>query len=161
MNAAAKSVVAPMCPYCGNPSVFMASSAPVYGGRDFGPIYNCSPCDARVGCHKQSLLPLGRLANAELRKAKQAVHGAFDPLWKNVMSAYDDPGAPPRVLLRIGRTRAYQWLAHHLHIRFDDCHVGMFDLETCHRTVALIYRYRPTPKTVREWAKARRAEDSR
>lgn len=69
----------PICPYCERPAEFLASSARVYHGRDYGPVWACLPCAAWVGCHKGTTQPLGRLANAELRKAKMAAHAAFDP----------------------------------------------------------------------------------
>ena len=82
--------------------------------------YLCRPCDAYVGCHPGTTEPLGRLANAELRKAKQAAHAAFDPKWK---------GGDMK------RKEAYAWLATQLGIDFNDCHIGMFDVETCRRVV--------------------------
>ena len=45
--------------------------------------WECEPCGAYVGCHPGTTVPLGRLANAELRRAKQSVHRALDPLWKS------------------------------------------------------------------------------
>ncbi len=161
MNAVAKTVEMPRCPYCTRLALFLTSSETVYNGRDFGPLWICVPCQAWCGVHKGTREPLGRLADATLRRAKMSVHSVFDPLWKDVMSAYQDAGVPLNVLLRIGRTRAYQWLAHHLHIPFDDCHVGMFDVPTCQRAVEVIDRLKPTPSTIRTWAKARRAEVSR
>lgn len=72
---------APMCPYCGNPSR-LVDSIEVYGNRSYGMMYlcKCVPGWAYVGCHKGTTVPLGRLADAELRAAKRAAHAAFDPL---------------------------------------------------------------------------------
>jgi 2-hydroxychromene-2-carboxylate isomerase len=67
-------------------------------------------------------LPLGRLANAELRLAKQRAHAAFDALWKD--------GS-------MERSEAYSALAKALGLAFDDCHIGYFDLDTCARVVEL------------------------
>lgn len=114
----------PTCPYCNNPSK-KVTGADIYPHRqDLWDIviYECKPCDARVGCHKGTDKPLGRLADAELRKAKSAAHAAFDPIWKlNVRT----------------RNGAYQWLAKKLGIRPKDCHIGMFDVETCHRVIQI------------------------
>jgi hypothetical protein len=128
----------PTCPYCSTQAALVTGQH-VYPHRPdlFGlKFWACTPCDAYVGCHKEGAwmkingmkvvsdgtLPLGRLANAELRQAKQAAHAAFDPLWKAQ-----------------GMTRrdAYSWLARQLGIRFDDCHIGMFDVDQCNNVVSL------------------------
>lgn len=73
------------CPYCAGLVEFRESSASVYHGRDYGPIYVCKAhpaCDAYVGVHKGTKRAKGRLANPELRRAKVAAHEAFDPIWK-------------------------------------------------------------------------------
>ena len=87
--------------------------------------YQCKPCGAYVGCHKtgDGKQPLGRLANAELRAAKSAAHAAFDPMWKDGKKK---------------RGSAYAWLADALGIDKRDCHIGMFDVETCRRVVEIL-----------------------
>jgi hypothetical protein len=75
----------PTCPYCGDKAKLFKSSERFYGGRDFGPVWACVPCEAWVGCHKNSkrnFAPKGRLANAALRKAKMEAHKSFDRLWR-------------------------------------------------------------------------------
>lgn len=105
------------CPYC-------RAAAPRVTGADIYPhrpdlasksFFACMPCEAWVGCHPNGK-PLGRLANAELRRAKQSVHLVFDPLWRS--------GA-------MSRSSAYAWLATALGIGKDECHIGMFDVERC------------------------------
>lgn len=91
-----------------------------YGPQVKGKIYWCPPCDARVGCHPRSTRPLGQLANQELREARTAAHEAFDPLWRDCA---------------ITRKEAYRWLAQMLDLTEDECHIGMFDLEMCKRTI--------------------------
>jgi len=108
----------PICNYCGNFSK-LTSGAEIYPHRkDLKNLrfYSCSGCDAYVGTHKGTVKPLGRLANKELRKAKSAAHRAFDPLWK---------------LKNMTRKEAYSWLAKELGIKKEDCHIGMFDVDTC------------------------------
>ena len=115
----------PTCPYCNNPSTKVSGSEIYPHREDLWDIviYECKPCDARVGCHKGTDNPLGRLANAELRAAKMEAHLAFDPLWKTKTKS---------------RSGAYQWLAKELGIRPKDCHIGMFDVETCQRVVLIM-----------------------
>ena len=122
------SALSPICPYCSAPSVYLPSSASLYGGRNFGPVWICPPCQAWVGCHTGTAKPLGRLADAALRQAKQDAHAAFDPLWqarqrRDGTSEHD------------ARSRGYAWLAEQLGVSAKDCHIGMFDLATCRRVV--------------------------
>lgn len=110
------------CPYCGNTARLVGGNAiyphrPDLAAKKF---YQCKPCDAHVGCHPGTEKALGRLANAELRKAKMAAHAAFDPLWKNGERK---------------RRSAYAWLAKELGIEEKQCHIGMFDVEMCRRVV--------------------------
>ena len=116
-----------ICPYCQNIAE-LTSSAIVYNGRDYGPIYLCKCVDgwAYVGCHKGTTEPLGRLADRELREWKKKAHAAFDPLWKYC-------GMP--------RNEAYQWLADKLSIPRDQCHIGMFNIEMCQKVVAACEAY--------------------
>lgn len=107
-----------LCPYCGKPARLVGGDA-VYPHRTdlYGKFfYLCNPCDAWVGCHPETMKPLGRIANAELRRLKVAAHAAFDPLWKDG---------------QISRSTAYSWLARKLLIPPKDCHIGMFNVALC------------------------------
>lgn len=76
--------------------------------------WQCVPCDARVGCHKGTNIPLGKLANAETRIARRQAHIAFDRLWKHEI---------------MERNEAYKWLADQLGIHRKHCHIGLFDAQ--------------------------------
>ncbi len=108
-----------LCDYCSCPAVF-TDSAEVYNGRSYGMIYLCKPCRAYVGVHKGTKKPLGRLANAELRRMKIAAHYAFDHIWKDGHET---------------RKCAYKWLAGELKIEGNKCHIGMFDEDMCQKVV--------------------------
>lgn len=123
-----------ICPYCGKRAVF-CSSARVYGGRDFGMIYLCGPCWAYCGVHKGTAKPLGRLANAELREWKKKAHAAFDPKWQVRIGTKSRSGRP--IKKAHARGSAYKMLAALLGIDGKDCHIGMFDVETCKRVVEI------------------------
>lgn len=158
MNAVAPATLAPICPYCSRLSVFMASSAELYHGHNFGPVWICPPCGAWVGCHKGTNLPLGRLANAELRTARREVHNVFDPLWLNVTFSYPGKARGAGNLRKAARVRAYGWLAEQLGISMSQCHVGQFDLVTCRRAMEVIERERPDVGSISSWSKARGEE---
>jgi hypothetical protein len=111
-----------VCPYCCRDAE-LVSGAAVYPHRpDLHHLrfWACLPCDAWVGCHRGTEEPLGRLANAKLRKAKQAAHAAFDPMWTS--------GDMPR-------RDAYSWLADALGLDREDTHIGLFDLTMCRRVI--------------------------
>ena len=118
------------CPYCNNPAKLVTGEV-VYPHRDdlsFNKFWHCAPCGAYVGCHHPGDRPLGRLANAELRKAKKEAHAAFDPLWVNKKFAT--------------RKLAYKWLANKLNIDAHHCHIGAFDVETCAMVIVLCNKKR-------------------
>jgi hypothetical protein len=109
-----------ICPYCSSDTEFVDSKI-VYG-RSYGMIYICRPCDAYVGVHEGTSQALGRLANKELREAKKKAHLSFDQIWKNKIKS---------------RSGSYAWLSEQLGIPAQETHIGMFDVETCKRVVAL------------------------
>ncbi|MGN1370618.1 MAG: DUF3268 family zinc-finger domain-containing protein [Aristaeellaceae bacterium] len=113
------------CDYCGSRAQYVDSK--VIYGRSYGMIYLCKPCDAYVGVHRGTDVPLGRLANAELRKWKCAAHDAFDPIWKNK---------------RMTRNAAYLWLSDQLGIPSKQTHIGMFDVPTCKKVVQICNQWR-------------------
>lgn len=122
------------CPYCDKPATLVTGLS-VYPHRpDLGGLWFwlCRPCDAYVGCHRKGTwlgrggqtsdgtLPLGRLANATLRRLKSEAHQAFDPLWRGH---------------GMTRAAAYKWLAHKIGMHKDKCHIGMMDEEQCKRVI--------------------------
>lgn len=113
-----------ICDYCGKDAILVTGKdlyphrPDLYGVR----AWQCKPCKASVGCHKNSKknAPLGRLANSELKKLKMDAHAAFDPLWKSG---------------KMRRKEAYALLANKLSIEINKCHIGMFNEEMCRRVV--------------------------
>lgn len=115
---------------CGKAADFLQSSAPIYGGRDYGPRYICWPCDAHVGCHPGTVKPLGVPANKPTREARQRAHAAFDPLWKN-------HPAKGKWTRKDARLEEYRWLREAMGLERSQCHIGMFTVEQCARVVEL------------------------
>lgn len=110
-----------ICPYCNQPARWV-DNAEIYGKR-YGLYYMmwwCQPCDALVGCHKNTRRPLGTMANRELRGWRQKAHKAFDPLWKEGWMT---------------RSEAYQYLSHHFG---KDMHIGESDIDTCRMIIDFI-----------------------
>lgn len=124
----------PACPYCSQRARLVTGRV-IYPRRpDLGhkKFWHCAPCGAYVGCHDAGVgqgngtKPLGRLANAELRAAKQRAHRAFDMLW------LDKPNK------RRARLAAYAWLAEAMGLPVEQCHIGEMDVAQCDRVVSLV-----------------------
>lgn len=143
-----------ICPYCAAPAKFHASSKALYG-QEYGPYINCAPCDARVGCHRTTLQPLGRLANKPLRALKQQLHQLFDPLWKHLDLAYPELDHPPRWIQQKARSRAYAWLSERMGLPPAQCHIAMFDDAQCRAAIKALKSSALSSATIRAWAKAR------
>lgn len=117
------------CPYCHENAV-KAFGDEVYPHRNdlhHKKFWVCHGCDAYVGCHGTTFRPLGRLANAELRKAKIAAHIAFDTIW---MGGY------------MPRSDAYVWLAGEMELSKSKCHIGEMTVSQCEAVVSICKRYR-------------------
>lgn len=124
-----------VCPYCGADAV-PTTGRHVYPKRpDLASLrfIACTKCDARVGCHRCSGLPLGRLANADLRALRARCHNAFDKIWQL---------APPRWRADV-RRGAYVWLACELGLY--PLHFGHLDEAQARRALALLYFGAETP----------------
>lgn len=127
---------APICPYCNATAVLVSGDViyphlPHLSAKWF---YRCLACpDAYVGCHPGTKEPLGRLADAKLRLAKSHAHAVFDPLWEAKVARGMKKGE--------ARGKGYAWLAAQLGIKPEDCHIGMFDVDTCMRVVVICRPY--------------------
>lgn len=111
-----------ICPYCGKGAVKVDGTIIYPHRRDLYEknFWFCRECDAWVGCHPRTSIPLGRLANAELRVLKMAVHSCFDVLWKGGF---------------ISRHDAYAWLSKVMNKPRHETHIGMFNDEECRAAI--------------------------
>jgi hypothetical protein len=105
------------CDYCGKDAVKVTGKEVYPHRKDLcnKQFWWCEPCDAYVGCHRDGR-PLGRLANAKLRRLRMKAHEKFDKIWQSG---------------RVSRTEAYKLLAKKLGIEVDNCHIGMFNDDAC------------------------------
>lgn len=126
-------MTAPLCPYCGAIAALVDGNVIYPYRHDLAhkKFWRCQICpDAYVGCHEGTETPLGRLADAKLRLAKSHAHAVFDPIWERKM-------VRDQISKHEARGKGYAWLAGQLGIDPKDCHIGMFDVETCMRTVII------------------------
>ncbi len=117
-------VSAKICPYCKQEPIFVDSS--VIYGKSYGMIYFCKDCDAYCGVHKDTNVPLGRLANKTLRELKKEAHKYFDEIWKSK---------------KMNRSEAYKWLSEKLNLPIEYTHIGMFNEDLCKNTRTYCYMY--------------------
>jgi len=116
------------CPHCGA-AVKIVCNSEIYNGQQYGEwpwAYKCdgSLCDAYVGMHPFTNIPLGTLATRPIREARKRAKAAFNPLWKSG---------------DMSRNEAYAWLAEQLGIaNTDECHIGWFDVSMCIRVVKVV-----------------------
>ena len=121
------------CPYCGSRALLRPASV-VYGEKaadPFAPYYVCArfpACDAYVAAHKRTRLPMGSLANAELRRKRIQAHAALDRLWEGGL---------------MSKRRAYLWLQAKLGLPEREAHIGKFSLFRCEEVIRLCNDYFP------------------
>ncbi len=105
------------CQHCGS-QVKLVNNAEIYG-REYGDwpyAYACSECDAYIGVHPNTDIPLGTLANAKMREARKKGKTLFLALSGRFNGS---------------RTMMYQWLAREMGIPESECHWGMFSVAQC------------------------------
>jgi hypothetical protein len=88
-------------------------------GRTYGEwpwMYVCTECEARCGMHPFTAIPLGTIADAELRELRTACKPVFEAIWRYGRMSRDD---------------AYAWLASQLGVAPELCHWGLFERHTC------------------------------
>lgn len=121
----------PMCPYCRMSAILKPDSA-VYRRSYGGMVWLCVPCEAWVGCHRNSKrhAPLGRLAKAPLRVLKVRAHAEFDALWQAAMRLRGWTKTEARL-------RAYTWLAGEMGLQVVHTHIGFFDEAQTQRVIDL------------------------
>ena len=120
----------PDCPYCGK-TAELRKSSDIYphSPQNYGLFWVCpGECDAYVGTHAISKkhIPLGRLANKELRDWKQKAHAAFDPMWQQSHANYEG----------FSRQQAYDWLTQQMG-RSKQIHIGDCDVSECKQIVEI------------------------
>ncbi|NGT16953.1 zinc-finger-containing protein [Achromobacter insolitus] len=109
------------CHCCSGP-VKLTNNREIYNGHSFGDwpyVYRCTQCQAYVGLHPDTDLPLGVMAGRETVAARKNAKAIFQRLTRE----------------RFGndRSAAYAWLAKALGISLSICHFGMFGLELAER----------------------------
>lgn len=111
------------CSYCGNEPEWVENKE-VYGknyGRSYM-IWLCKPCNAYVGCHNNTRMPLGTLAKKPLRELRMRCHKLIDELWNDNES----------------RQKLYDGLS--VAMGVTDLHIGSSDENMCKQIIEYIER---------------------
>jgi hypothetical protein len=132
-----KALPEPVCDYCGARATLARFGDGSYPYReDHGAVWPCTACDAWIGVFARSSrhVPLGRLANAELRDAKARLHAALEPLVaakvrRDAVNAFK------------ARAHAFRWLANELGMDEQLCQMHLLDLEQCRAALAVVERF--------------------
>lgn len=112
------------CPYCGG-SVTYRSADGIYRENPRGVmLYVCSrypSCDAYVRVHEGTTIPVGSLANGELRALRREAHQWFDRLYREGIMTKDD---------------AYEWLSELISAPRSQAHIGFLGEYRCRQVIA-------------------------
>lgn len=85
-------------------------------------MYICNSCKASVTCHKDTNLPMGKMANKHIKSLRIKAHEAFDKIWQiGIMARHD----------------AYNWLAKQLNVDYEKSHIAWFDEEQLLRVIEI------------------------
>lgn len=105
------------CRYCKG-EVVLVPNEQVYG-KPYGNwpyMYICISCEAYVGLHPHTDLPLGTMADKPLRMARK-IHKKF---FQQLLETWDK-----------SRGQLYKWLADQMEIDSKQCHWSLFELADC------------------------------
>ena len=111
------------CPYCGSSVVYRSADGIYRDNSRKTMLYVCShypECDAYVRVHEGTNIPVGNLANHELRTLRRTAHYYFDQLYKTGMMSKQD---------------AYQWLADLICAPLSEAHIGYLGEYYCKQVI--------------------------
>ena len=111
------------CPYCGSTVVYRSADGIYYDNSKGMMLYVCShypQCDAYVRVHAGTRIPVGSLANHELRTLRRTAHQYFDQLHQSWYMSKQD---------------AYQWLADLISAPLSEAHIGHLGEYYCKQVI--------------------------
>ena len=111
------------CPYCGSRVVYRSADGIYRDNSRNAMLYVCSRyprCDAYVRVHEGTNIPVGSLANHELRTLRRTAHYYFDQLHESGMMSKQD---------------AYQWLADLICAPLSEAHIGYLGEYYCKQVI--------------------------
>jgi len=112
------------CPYCSG-SVKLVNNCEIYGAPvgDWPFAYHCQKCcEAYVGVHPDTHIPLGYMADKELRKARQQAKVSFHEMLYTCHKS---------------RSEGYHWLAEQLGLSISSTHYGWLNMIQCEQALKI------------------------
>ena len=107
------------CPYCGSTVIFRSADG-IYRNNDKKTmLYVCSKypeCDAYVRVHYGTNIPVGSIANKNLRTLRRTAHNYFNQLYITGL---------------MSKQQAYQWLADLISAPLSEAHIGFLNEYYC------------------------------
>ncbi len=111
------------CPHCGAIAVLRPASEIYHDPERTDRLYVCSNyprCESYVSTYPGTNVPMGTLANGDLRNLRIKAHRKFDAVWKSrIMS----------------RENAYRWISEMFSIPLRDAHIAMFGEYRCRELI--------------------------
>ena len=111
------------CPYCGSPVVLRSADGIYKHDGAETMLYVCSKypeCDAYVRIYPGTKIPIGSLANKELRLLRIEAHRYFDQLFLSGL---------------MSKNQAYEWLAFMLQAPPSQAHIGYLGEYYCGQVI--------------------------
>ena len=112
------------CPYCGAPVIYRSAEGIYKENHLDAMLYVCSKypkCDAYVRVHARTKIPVGSLANKELRNLRRIAHQYFDQLYLTRLMT---------------KEAAYEWLSDLLCTPPSEAHIGYLGEYYCKEVIA-------------------------
>lgn len=111
------------CPYCGSSVIFRSADGIYHDNQNQTMLYVCSrypECDAYVRVHSGTKIPLGSLANHNLRSLRREAHRYFNRLYESGL---------------MDKKEAYQWLADVISAPLSEAHIGHLGEYYCKQVI--------------------------
>ncbi len=111
------------CPYCGAPVVFKSADGIYRDNSNNTMLYVCArypACDAYVRTHPGTTIPVGEMANGQLRELRRTAHRYFDQLHQ---AGY------------MSKKEAYRWLAATISATLSQAHIGYLGEYYCRQVI--------------------------
>ncbi len=111
------------CPYCGGSVIYRSANGIYKDNSRSTMLYVCShypQCDAYVRTHTGTKIPVGSMANHELRALRKTAHYYFDRLYSSGYMTKDD---------------AYYWLASVIDAPMSHAHIGYLSEYYCKQVI--------------------------
>ena len=119
------------CPNCGAKATLHPASYVYDNNRSAGSYLDVCDrypiCNSYVAAHRSTLLPMGSLADAELRHKRIQAHRAFDRLWRSGLMT---------------KKEAYQWIQAEFGLHEDQAHIAQLGTNMCDRRIHACEQFR-------------------